>query len=70
MTSLPRSAALPRPALHILVEVEELPRFRLVCGSYEDERRLRLWLAHPATRRALVDAILDELDRLAFQEAA
>jgi hypothetical protein len=65
MQSIQRKADGWPPQLVIVVELEELPRLRLVANSYEDEWRLRSWLACRATRRGLVDALLD-----AFEDAA
>lgn len=53
-----------KPALHVVVELEELPVVRLVVDSGEDEQRLRAWLDLAATRRRMLDAIDDELERL------
>jgi hypothetical protein len=39
-----------------------------MADSWEDEQRLRRWLAHRATRRRLLGAVLDTLDGL--EEAA
>jgi hypothetical protein len=53
------------PALHLAIAFEELPIIRLVADTYEDEVRMRRWLASPAVRRRLFDAMLDGLDDLA-----
>jgi hypothetical protein len=61
--SLPRpSEGRTPPRLEIVVELEELPRLRLVADTFEDEQRLRGWLAHGATRNRLRDAVLDALE--------
>ena len=53
------------PGLHLEVALEELPVIRLVAESLEDEVRLRRWLASPAARRRLFNAMLDGLNELA-----
>lgn len=53
------------PELQLAIALEELPVIRLVADTYEDEVRLRRWLASPAARRRLLDAMLDGLDELA-----
>jgi hypothetical protein len=53
------------PELHLAVALEELPVIRLVAETHEDEVRLRRWLARPAARRRLFDALLDGLNELA-----
>jgi hypothetical protein len=35
----------PAPALEIAIPLESAPRWRICAESYENERRLRLWLA-------------------------
>jgi hypothetical protein len=59
------SGAHRAPELLIAVAVEELPTFRIVADSLEDELRLRRWLRTPGARRRLLDAVLDGLDEIA-----
>jgi hypothetical protein len=47
------------------VTLEELPTFRIVADSFEDELRLRHWLRSPGARRRLLDAVLDGLAEIA-----
>ena len=53
------------PELIFAVALEELPTFRIVADSLEDELRLRRWLRSPGARRRLLDAVLDGLAELA-----
>lgn len=53
------------PELVVAVTLEELPTFRIVADSLEDELRLRRWLRSPGARRRLLDAVLDSLAELA-----
>jgi len=53
------------PALQFVVELEELPAWRVIADCHEDELRLRRWLRNPAVRRRFLDALLDGLDDLA-----
>ena len=54
---LARPADRRPPRLWLVVELEELPRLQIVADSWEDEQRLRWWLAHRSTRRRIADAI-------------
>jgi hypothetical protein len=65
MQSVPRKADKRPPQLVIVVELEELPRLQVVADTFEDEQRLRRWLAHRSTRRRLADALLDALEEAA-----
>lgn len=52
------------PILVVRVELEAIPVAIVHAGSLEDEQRLRAWLASPATRMRILDAIADALDDL------
>jgi hypothetical protein len=52
------------PKLLFAVTLEELPTFRIVADSLEDELRLRRWLRSSGARRRLLDALLDGLDEI------
>jgi hypothetical protein len=52
----------------VVIAFEEVPRFRLVAQSLEDEHRLRLWLALAKTQRRAIAALQDALEE--FEEAA
>jgi hypothetical protein len=54
-----------RPQLEIYLELEEIPRLRLIADSAEDEARLISWLGRPATRRRIADAIADAIGEAA-----
>ena len=56
------------PRLEVTVDFEGAPQVWLMADSWEDEQRLRRWLAHRATRRRLLGAVLGTLDGL--EEAA
>jgi len=60
------------PALHVVLELEQPGRITLVCESYEDELRLRAWLARSSAFRALpeiVARLLDDLDAIDLDAA-
>jgi hypothetical protein len=57
--------ARPAPRLEVVLELEEQPLARVFAANFEDERRLRWWLALPSTRSRLLAAILEVFDRLA-----
>jgi hypothetical protein len=58
-----------RPALVVVVELEGVPRVLLAADSWEDERRLRVWLASPGLLEELAE-LLEALDVLHEEEAA
>jgi hypothetical protein len=58
------------PLLLVRVELEELPLAVVLASSAEDEARLRAWLAQPAARRRLLDAVEHALDELTGRRAA
>jgi len=58
------------PALHVVVELEEIPVVRIVADSEADEIRLRRWLQRLSAQRAVADAVADALDELDQREAA
>jgi hypothetical protein len=63
MQRVPRKADGRPPQLVVIVELEELPQLRIVADTFEDEMRLRHWLAQHATRRRLQEALLDALEQ-------
>jgi hypothetical protein len=65
MASVPRRSDGRPASLVVIVELEELPRLHLVADFWEDEQRLRCWLAHPAARRRLADTLLAALEKAA-----
>jgi hypothetical protein len=58
-----------RPALVVLLELEGVPRVLLDADIWEDERRLRVWLARPGLLEELTE-VLEALDVLHEEEAA
>lgn len=49
-------------AVHVLLELEELPAVRVAADSLEDELRLAACLEQPSVRERLAAALLDMLD--------
>lgn len=49
------------PALIVTVELEGKPTVRIVADSFEDERRLRVWVEGAAVRESLVLALSETL---------
>lgn len=60
-----RQGVAPPAFLGMIVNLGEAPFFQLVASNPSTDAQLRQWLALPETRRAIMDALLDELDRLA-----
>ena len=61
------------PALVVVLELEGIPELRLVAGSLEDERALRVWLRSSSVPGELPDALralLDLLDERDWPAAA
>ena len=51
------------PELVVRLRLEEKGCAHIIAGSFEDERRLRLWLAHSGALerlREILDELLDE----------
>jgi hypothetical protein len=53
-----------RPALHLVVALEDEPVARLTADTAENEERLRLWLEHPDVQERLTDALLEALRKV------
>jgi hypothetical protein len=53
-----------RPALHLVVALEDEPVVRLTADTAENEERLRLWLDHPDVRERLTHALLEALRKV------
>ena len=59
-----RRGATPPAFLGMIVNLGEAPFVQLVASDASTDVQLREWLRLPSTRRAIVDALFDELERL------
>lgn len=58
------------PILLVRIKLEELPVAIVLASTWEDEQRLRAWLASPVSRHPVLRAVEDALDDLTGRRAA